>query len=238
MSSPNAKHAFESCDNCKGCGGFKERSELKSGRCDDCIALERLHKDRVMTAADNRALARAGRTLLESMASAKKGEPMLPETISAAIDRVGGRAAFGVIIAEEMLKARGDKSVMTPLDAAKWKYSPQAVFKWAELMARMENLHDERETFDAESLSQDELVDGLRQLSMDMVQTSSDYRKFMMELCIKEEPALAHYAMKLAGMGDAVDGKAIGIESDIQDELDDVSDSDPDDDLDYDEAGQ
>lgn len=181
-----------------------------------------------MAAADNRALARAGRTLLESMAAAKKGEPMLPETISAAVERLGGRSAFGVLIAEELLKARGDMTSMDPLARAKWKYAPQVVFKWAELLARMENQHDERESLDVESLSQEDLIDGLRNLTIDMVQTSPDYRKFLIEMCIKADPDLAHYAMSIAGMGEPVDGEVTGIEDSTEPEVD----------LDYDEASE
>lgn len=224
---PPSFRKFSGLSHCESCGELKPSAELRRKICPHCRLVDREDIENVMVSADNRALARAGRTLLESMAAAKKGEPMLPDTISAAIDRLGGRSAFGVLIAEELLKAKGDESVMTPLDKAKWKYSPQAVFKYMELLARMENQHDERETLDVESLSQEDLVDGLRNLTIDMVQTSPDYRRFILEMCIKAEPELAHIAMSLAGLGEPIDGKATAIEEQPQEEAGD--------DLDYEE---
>lgn len=184
---------------CEECGVFVPPAKLSGGVCYICQKKLEGAASKAMISANNRSLANASRMLLDSLTAQKRGDPMLPEIAESAIAKLGGRHRVGEILAEELLRSRGDPSVMTPELQAKWKYSPAIVHKWAALLMDVANKTDERDSIDVDSLSHDDLIDGLRGLAADLVRDNAEFRRLMVELAIKEQPDLIDFAMNLAG---------------------------------------
>lgn len=183
---------FSNYENCGGCGKLTEKSDLKKGLCIVCSGNAVSKARSKVERADERALANVARTLLQSISSAGKDEPVCPGIIEAALDELGGIEKFGRMIAKQIKVATGeDISALPPNAVARWKYAPQVAFKWSELLARLAVKHDERTTIDVASLSQEDLLSNLQPLAMDIIQNSPEYRALMYKMIVQIDPSLA-----------------------------------------------
>lgn len=157
-------------------------------------------ESRLMVArANTKALADISKGLLSSVISLKKGEPIVPEMARALVDELGGTEGVAGLIAAEYKKSCGEAELMTTLERENWVYSPTASHKWLSLVVEMARLTDEKDSIDIDALSHADLVDGLRGLAIDLVKSSPEFRRMMVELAIEEEPELAEVVLAAAG---------------------------------------
>lgn len=184
------KKDFEGFAGCSGCGRLTKKSDLNGGNCALCNKNAIEQASSAMQRADEHALANVSRTLLGHIAKAGKGEPVMPAVLESAMNRLGGPSAVGEIIGEQILIATGKDKSLLPAGAV-WKYNSQVAFKWAELLARVGDRVDDRESLDVASLSQEDLVSNLKALAADLVSSSLEYAQFMHSLIEATYPQLA-----------------------------------------------
>lgn len=213
-----------SFDTCAGtCGVLVRASETNAdGMCSTCAYEAKSQKNLAIRKADQHALANAARELLSTVSKAGKGEPTSPAILNSFMDAIGGPQAAGLIMKEELDLVRGAN--LTPEQKAKWKYSPMATYKWMELVTRLSMKVDERETIDVETLSQDDLLANLQALTVDLAQSSPEFRKLMLRVILDTEPSLVMMAMSLTGISQAIDGESREVESDKPDQGEDELD--------------
>lgn len=160
-----------------------------------------------MKAGQSAALKKATLEFLAELSSGSKESKRMSDVLSEFFRCAGGEKRFAQMMYSEFQKAHGigleEGELLT------FRKSPKLILQWYELMARHIHKEDENRTLDISGVSQDDLMDALRALAVDLVNTNADFRRIAIESSIAAEPELVHLAMKTAGMSDAVDAEAV-----------------------------
>lgn len=146
-------------------------------------------KDTALTVAAQRILAQS---------QANKNEPVAPEFLAGFSKAIGGWEKLADIVKEEIDKSRG---ILKPGDAG-YKPNQANTIKLIEMVSRVFLANDMREDGGngLGSMTEEELANTLRSLSLDLVRTNEDYRRIAAIEAVKRQPDLIHELMSIAGL--------------------------------------
>jgi hypothetical protein len=182
---------------CRECGVIYERPSLADGMCFGCRETDKDRRKRILSQADQRALARAAKDFLGAL----HGEDQTSKRTGAILDSffaaAGGAESFGQELFRHWQRVQGKN--LTPEEAKNFRYSPKLVLNWAELIMRHQGKDDENKTLDVSSLSEEDLLAALRGLADDLVKSNPEWRRIAVEKAIKQDPSLINVALDAAG---------------------------------------
>lgn len=183
---------------CLGCPDFFREDEIIKGYCRGCYARElRMAKSEVAKI-ETRAAARATTKLASALAKAKDTASFTPEILDSFYKEVGGPEGYGKKLAADFQKSRGVGLDEDELDS--WEFNAGTLARWHDIILKIQQKEDERNTADISSISQEDLEATVKQVAIDLMLSDDDIRESVVRLVAKKNPELIQQIVRDAGM--------------------------------------